>query len=152
MSYIDKTLLPDETILFRTKKHYIIFYMPIIWILMTVAFLLTPNDIIHKIAIAPAVVALVTALNQWLLYITSDFAVTNKRIVMREGFFFRHMNEMRLATVSNMTVNQSLIGQILGYGTVVVSPFGANSDVFTEIAKPFEFQKAAQVALDQLNK
>lgn len=152
MNYIDKTLLPDEKILFRTKKHFIIFYMPIVWAVMTVAFLLTPNDIIHKLAFLPAVVAIITGFNQWLLYVTSDFAVTNKRIVMREGFFFRHMNEMRLATVSNMTVNQSLLGQLLGYGTVVVSPFGASSDIFTEISRPFDFQKAAQMALDQVGK
>jgi len=58
------------------------------------------------------------------------------------------MTELRLATVSNMTVNQSLMGQILGYGILVVSPFGGINDIFSEISHPFEFQKVAQAQLD----
>lgn len=152
MSYVEKSLLPDEKIVFRTGKHFIIFYIPALWALMTVGFFFTPNVLVQKLTIAPALVMLVTGFNQWLIYITSEFAVTNRRIIMREGFFFRHMNEMRLATVSNMSVNQSLIAQMLGYGSIVVSPFGAERDVFSEIAQPFEFQKAAQMQLDQLTR
>lgn len=150
MSYVQKSLLPDEKVLFQTGKHPIIFFVPFLWAIMTVAFLLTPNHWVHKAAFIPALVALVTGFNQWLIYVTAEFALTNKRIVMREGFFLRHMNEMRLSTLSNMTINQGILGQLLGYGTVVASPFGGVSDVFSEISHPFEFQKAVQLQLDQV--
>ena len=150
MSYVQKSLLPDETILFRTGKHLIIFYVPAIWAVIAIVFYFAHNPLVNKIAIVPAILMLVTGFNQWLIYITAEFAITNKRIIMREGFFFRHMTELRLSTVSNMTVNQSLVGQMLGYGTLVVSPFGGVNDVFSEIAYPFEFQKAAQMQLDKI--
>lgn len=148
MSYVTKSLLPDEKILFQTGKHWIIFYIPALWAVMAAAFHFTPNALVAKLAILPALVMLVTGFNQWLIYISAEFAITSRRIIMREGFFFRHMTELRLATVSNMTVNQSLIGQMLGYGTLVVSPFGGTNDIFSEISRPFEFQKAAQAQLD----
>lgn len=148
MSYVTKSLLPDEEILFRTGKHWIIFYIPALWAAMAIAFYFTPNALITKMAFVPASLMLLTGFNQWLIYITAEFAVTNRRIIMREGFFFRHMTELRLATVSNMSVNQSIIGQMLGYGTLVVSPFGGVSDIFSEISQPFQFQQTAQAQID----
>jgi len=150
MSYVEKSLLPDEKIVFRTGKHLIIFYAPLLWALMAIIFYFAHNPLVNKVAVVPAILMLVTGFNQWLIYITAEFAITNKRIILREGFFFRHMTELRLSTVSNMTVNQSLIGQMLDYGTIVVSPFGGTNDVFSEIAWPFEFQKAAQMQLDKV--
>ena len=34
MSYIDRNLLPDERILFRTRKHLIIFFYPAILVII----------------------------------------------------------------------------------------------------------------------
>ncbi len=149
---MDKNLLPDEQIIYRTKKHWIIFFNPVIWAIATVFLLFNSNPLIVKMAIAPAFLTLITGINQWLDYITSKFVVTNKRVMMKEGFFTRHANELRLATVSNMTVNQSLLGQMLDYGIVVINPFGGGSDIFRDIAHPFEFQKQAQAQLDRLVK
>lgn len=152
MSSIEKILLSDEQILYRTRKHWIIFFAPIAWVVAAVFFVLNPNPWVVKAAFAPALAALILGIGKWLEYITSHFVITNKRILMTEGFFTKHSNELRLATVSNMNVNQSLLGQILNYGTVVLSPFGGKEDIFTEIAKPFEFQKQAQMQLDNLVK
>jgi uncharacterized membrane protein YdbT with pleckstrin-like domain len=152
MTSIDKNLLNDEQIVYRTKKHWIIFFAPGMWVIAAIFFALSGNPWVVKAAIAPALAALVIGIGKWLNYITSDFVVTTKRIMMTEGFFTRHSAELRLATVSNMNVNQSLLGQLLTYGTVVISPFGGREDIFTEIADPFEFQKQAQIELDKIVK
>lgn len=152
MSYIEKSLLPDEQIIYRTKKHWIIFFTPIMWALMAIVLFVNHDPLIAKFAIVPVIGALLTGLNQWLIYVTSDFAVTNKRVLMKEGFFFRHANELRLATVSNMTINQGILGQLLNYGTIIINPFGGNNDIFSEITNPLEFQKQTQSQLDQLGK
>ncbi len=150
MRKIDRELLPDEQILFRTGKHYIVFYVPLVWLLVVIAFLFIPNPFMIKFAIVPAMAALLTGINQWFIYYFSDFAVTNRRIIMKEGFFFQHTLEIRLSTVSNMSFNQSLIGRFLNYGTLIISPFGGREDFFQDIARPLEFQKYAQAQLDQI--
>lgn len=147
MGYIDKNLIADETIIFRTKKSLIIFVTPLIWIIATGFFYFNPNPYVVKTAILPAIVGLISVLNTLLVYITSDFAVTNKRVMMKEGFFFRHANETRLTTIASVSINQSLLGQLLNYGTVTISPFGGNMDSFTDIAAPIVFQKKAQEQL-----
>lgn len=150
MSYIDQNLLPDEQIIYRTKKHYIIFIVPACWIIAAVFFLINANQFVLMFAPVAAICALLTGSYQLLDYVTSEFAVTNKRIMMKEGFFFRHSNELRLATISNVTVNQSLLARILRYGTIIVSPFGSDTDTFSNIADPYQFQRQAQIQLDKI--
>jgi uncharacterized membrane protein YdbT with pleckstrin-like domain len=148
MSALDRSLLPDEQITYRTKKHWIIFTIPVVTLLITLLFLINPNPYVTKVAFFPALAALVVWINTTLNYVTSEFAVTNKRVLMKEGFFVRHMNETRLATISNVNINQSLLGQILNYGTISINTFGGDNDPFSEIAFPIEFQKQLQAQLD----
>lgn len=150
MRGIEANLLPDEQILYRTRKHYIIFFPPALLTLMTLIFLLNSNPFVVRVAFIPALAALVSWLNEWLDYITSEFAVTNKRIMMKEGFFTRHSNEARLTTITNISTTQSLIGQLLHFGTVIINTFGGMNDAFPEIPNPNEFQKQVQMQLDKL--
>jgi uncharacterized membrane protein YdbT with pleckstrin-like domain len=152
MSYIDNNLLTDEKILFRTKKSLIVFLTPVCWTIATVFFITNSNPLVAKVAFAPALAAVFYWLNQLINYVCSDFAITNKRILMREGFFYRHTNDTRLTTIANVTVNQSLLGQALNYGTVFINSFGGGSDPFTEIDNPVAFQKALQQQIDLLTK
>jgi|SRR5579885_1479571 uncharacterized membrane protein YdbT with pleckstrin-like domain len=151
MSYIDRNLLPDEKILFRTKKHLIIFLVPLILtILSIVAYsYMESNNILNKVDWAPTVIVLLFWASSGLDYLTSEFAVTNKRVMMREGFFNRHANEMRINTISQVNVDQSLLGQMLDYGIVSINAFGA-FDAYPMIAHPFTFQKFVNEQLDKM--
>lgn len=149
MGFLDQNLLPSEQIIYRTRKHFIIFTNPALLTLFTLFFALNDNPYVVKASIVVAAVALLSWLNQLLLYYTSEFAITNKRIRMREGFFFRHTNETRLATIADVSVSQSLVGQMLNYGTVVINAFGGGEDPFTQLARPNEFQRQLQMQLDQ---
>lgn len=153
MGYIDKNLLPGEQIIFRTRKHLIIFFYPLLVALLCAYFtsFMQANAILMNVAWAPAVVAFIFGFSVWLNYITSDFAITDKRVMMREGFFYRHANEVRIATISQVNVDQSLLGQILNYGTVSINTFGA-FDAYTLIAKPMLFQKYVNGQLDKIAK
>lgn len=150
MSYIDRNLLDGERILFRTRKHLIIFFFPMIWLIFSIyasSYMLS-NPVLVHVQWVPWLIALIfwgaVALN----YYTSEFAVTNKRVMMREGFFVRHANEMRLTAISQVNVDQNLIGQMLNYGTVSINAFGA-FDAYTLISGPGTFQKAVNQQLDK---
>ncbi|HEX4044360.1 MAG TPA: PH domain-containing protein [Gammaproteobacteria bacterium] len=147
---IVKTLLPDEQIINRTKKHLIIFFFPVVLTLLSIyiAGYMSNNPILEKLQWAPWVVTLIFWAYAYLEYLTSEFVVTNKRVLMREGFFVRHSNETRLAAISQVTVNQSLIGQLFNYGTVLINAFGA-SDSFAMIARPNVFQQCVNEAIDK---
>jgi uncharacterized membrane protein YdbT with pleckstrin-like domain len=169
MSYIDKNLLPDEKILFRTRKNFIVFRVTAFFLLLTLFFCSNThyanliNDTIYQFTMSipylnkmhrlPAVffflLALYSGARQGLLWGTSDYVVTNTRIVMKQGFFDRYVSETRLNTVSHVSVDQSMLGQILNYGTIVINGFGGNQDYFIQVNRPNEFQKAVQSQLSK---
>lgn len=151
MSYIERNLLQDEQVLFRTKKHKIIFAYPVFWTIFAVIATnyMQNQQLLQHIIWAPWIVAFITWFYSLLEYITSEFVVTNKRVMMREGFFIRHTNEMRISSISQVNVEQSLLGQMLNYGIVSINAFGAY-DSFSVISRPFLFQKAVNEQLDKL--
>lgn len=153
MSYIDRNLLPEERILFRTKKHLIIFFWPAIITIFSVFVTgyLNADPILAVISWSPWFLALILWIYCGIAYITSEFVVTNKRVMMREGFFVRHTNEMRIATISQVNVDQSLLGQLLNYGMVSINAFGA-TDSYSLISQPFTFQKTVNEQLDKLTR
>jgi uncharacterized membrane protein YdbT with pleckstrin-like domain len=147
---ISKNLIADETVLYSTKKHFIIFLVPFFWTLLALFFLTNANPFVVKISYGLLLLSSLAWLNQFLLYSASEFAITNKRVMMREGFFYRHTNETRLSAIANVGVNQSLLAQAFNYGTLFINTFGGETDKFTEINGPIEFQKKLQELLYSL--
>ena len=138
-----RRLLRDEVIIFQTRKHKIIFFVPIV-LTVGVIYLypfFADNAMLAKILWALFLVPAVFWGYNLVEYATSIFVVTNKRIMMREGFFNRHTNETLLTSISQVTVDQNIVAQLLNYGTVTVNAFGA-SDTFVMIANPYGFQQA----------
>jgi uncharacterized membrane protein YdbT with pleckstrin-like domain len=153
MSYIDRNLLPGEQILYRTKKHLIVFFYPLVLTIFVVyaQSYMHNNFILARVEWVPYIVVLIFWGFVGIEYLTSEFVVTDKRIMMREGFFIRHTNELRITTISQVNVEQNLIGQMLDYGTVALNAFGAY-DAFYQIAHPITFQKYANEQLDKMVK
>lgn len=151
MGYIDNNLVTDERVLFRTRKSLIIFAFPVVWTIFAwyAAAYMNANLMLKQINWIPAGLTVVFWGYIWLEYYFSEFAVTNKRIMMREGFFVRRANEIRLAAISQVSIDQGLIGQMLNYGIVSISAFGA-ADSYTMIDKPGGFQRAVNQEIDKV--
>jgi uncharacterized membrane protein YdbT with pleckstrin-like domain len=153
MSYIDNNLLPGERIIFRTRKSKILFIWPLILAILSVMVsnYMMHNTILKTVVFAPWVVTGIFWVYSLLEYYTSEYAVTDKRVMMREGFFARHANEMRLTAISQVNVDQNLFGMMLNFGTVSINAFGA-FDSYPQISYPFDFQRSVNQQLDLLVK
>ena len=83
------------------------------------------------IAVAPKTV---------LVFLTSEFAITNYRVVFKVGFIRRRTIEILLAKVETISIDQPVLGRLLGYGTVVVVGTGGSKETFPRIRAPLEFR------------
>ena len=75
---------------------------------------------------------------------TSEFAITNKRIIIKIGLIARRTLEMNLNKIETVNVDQSIFGRILGFGKITVIGTGGTREVFNNISKPIKFRKAFQ--------
>ncbi len=150
MSYIDSHLLPGEVVLFRTHLHWKVYLLPLCgtailaagaaWILMSTA----P----HTLAIIPGALALLILVGPWLKRRTSEFAVTNKRVVVKLGVFSTRSLELLLPKVEAITVEQTLAGRLFRYGEIIVTGSGGTNERFQGIQAPLAFRQAVQAASD----
>jgi len=75
---------------------------------------------------------------------TSEFAITNKRVIMKVGLIRRKALEMNLSKVESVNVDQTIMGRILGYGTITIIGTGGTRESFRSISKPMEFRRVFQ--------
>ena len=89
-------------------------------------------------------IAIITGIASFINYTTSEFGITNKRVIVKVGFIRRNSLEVLLNKVEGIQVNQGILGRILGFGSITVSGTGGTKDPFHKIAAPLEFRKKAQ--------
>ncbi|HLB87563.1 MAG TPA: PH domain-containing protein [Terriglobales bacterium] len=74
----------------------------------------------------------------------AEFGVTNKRVLAKVGTVSCRSMEILLTKVEGMSVNQGILGRILGYGAIVVNGTGGTKERFGMVAEPFDFRKRVQ--------
>lgn len=72
---------------------------------------------------------------------TTTIFVSNKRFFHSHGLLRRNTHEMVVAKIETIDVKESMMGRLLGYGTVFVSGTGAGSITMKCMKKPFELQR-----------
>ncbi len=78
----------------------------------------------------------------------SELAVTNMRVLVKVGFISRTSLETNLQNIATISVEQSILGRILKYGTLCIYDTGWMRSPFAFIDNPFEFRKAVQSQID----
>ena len=84
--------------------------------------------------------ALILFIPEWLTWWTTEIAVTNHRFIYKAGVMRRTTTEIPIDRVESVDIEQSLIGRLLGYGTVIVHATGTGFEPLQGIAHPIKLQ------------
>ncbi|MGQ0642673.1 MAG: PH domain-containing protein [Gemmatimonadaceae bacterium] len=145
MSYVDDHLLPGEHVQYRAHLHKLIYAWPALFAAGMTALAVwafSANTIwAGLLAIAVGFVPLFIA---HIKYTSSEFAVTDKRVVIKVGWIRRRTLETMLAKVEGIEVEQGIAGRMLGFGTITVTGTGGTKEPFANIAHPLEFRRQVQ--------
>ena len=91
-----------------------------------------------------ALVGLLLLVPPLVAYRTTEFGVTNKRVIIKTGFIRRHTLELLLRQVEAISVDQSLTGRLLGFGSLTLTGTGGVREVFHRVVDPLEFRRRIQ--------
>ncbi|MFC1541590.1 PH domain-containing protein [Candidatus Latescibacterota bacterium] len=138
MGYVKANLMGDEEITYQTKLHWIIFLWPLFW-LVSVIIMCMDKEFIGFASIL-FFVFLYSVIRNIVLYVTSEFAVTNKRVIMKTGFIRRSSLEILISKVESIGVDQGILGRILGFGTINVIGSGGSKNPFKKICEPLKLR------------
>jgi len=151
MSYVEDSLVPGEEILYEAKISLAIFIVAgiilvILWIFVVLLWNFVPQLKLASILVS-LVVSIFTFLQELVVYLTTEFALTNKRIIAKKGLLQRHSLEIVLSKVESVSVDQGLGGTLFGYGTVTVIGSGGTKESFSTISNPMELRKRINTKL-----
>jgi len=152
MSYIDTHLLPGETVSYRTRLHWKIFVVPtLIAVIMLALSIWALSADRRVLAIPPMAIAVIVLFVAWIRRRSSEFAVTNKRVIIKLGVMTTRSMELLLSKIEGITVSQSVAGRMFGFGEIIVTGSGGTQEPFDNIQAPLDFRQAVQAATDSNN-
>lgn len=131
MSYIEKSLAPDETIVTIFKLHWSAQLPVLVWFLLGVPTL---------------GIGFIVAFIKWLKLKYLEQGVTNRRVIKKDGIVAFKTEEMRLASIETVEISQSFWGRIFGFGNVTATGRGISDVVFLAIDNPMDVKRAIEKA------
>ena len=149
MSYIDTHLAPEERIAFRTRLHPIVFGSNAFFaacVMGVVGLVVARNDLapatVRILWLAGVAIALLSLMPPFLRWRTSEFAVTDRRVLVKVGLLSVHTLELLLPKVEAIGVDQTIGGRLLGYGTLRIVGTGGTVEAFARVAQPQALREA----------
>jgi uncharacterized membrane protein YdbT with pleckstrin-like domain len=166
MSYVNDNLMPNEKVLYNARIH------PAIFLPSTLSFVLTiaigiyaftsarqPGTSVLALSSISAVFfclsgllliySVVLGLQAVIVMFTTEFVVTNRRVIAKTGFIRRHTLEMLLAKIESVAVNQGILGRLMNFGMVTVTGTGGTKESFRAIVGPFAVRKKISQIIEE---
>lgn len=140
MSYVEKSLHDNEKVKYSAKLHWKVFITPVVVFALGAygIFMKPPYNVFGLLGV---LLSIVMALKALLNYLNSEFVVTNKRIILRQGIFSKTTVESSLNKIEGIGIEQSIIGRILNSGNIIISGIGGMKSIFFDVDNPIEFRK-----------
>jgi len=151
VGYVERHLLPNEHVLYKTRLHWILFIRPAALVLLGVvltallARVSEPQGLWY-LGAAVTGAGLLWALVHFVELMTSEFAVTTTRLILKVGLVARYTTELLLSKVESIAVDQGLGGRLLNYGDLTVTGTGGAREVFRRVRDPIGFRNHVQQA------
>ena len=157
MPYIDDNLGDGESVIYRTTLHWVVSCEPIIGGLFSWCFALSVLRLaswggwpeLRILAAGLFLVGGLIALTPFIAISTSEFGITTHRVMIKVGLLHTRTLEMLLPQVESISVDQTLIGRLLGYGTLVVRGVSGMAEPFPQVKNVFEFRKKVQEQIEK---
>jgi uncharacterized membrane protein YdbT with pleckstrin-like domain len=153
MSYTEKILQPDETIVHVTGLHWFVYLPALGFLILAIAAAVLSNNVASNIAslvlLGAAVLgflALLAWLRGFLRRYGTELVVTNRRVIFKRGLVRRHTVEMNMSKVESVDVDQSIAGRLFGYGTVTIRGTGGGIEPLRNISDPLDFRNHVTAA------
>ena len=146
MGYIDEVLRPGEKIRFTTSISWTLFLPPAgLLVLAAILPALFPTRSEAFLLAVPLAglafgIGAIWLVRAFLRRLTTEIAITDRRIIFKRGFIRRRTVEMNVDKIESIDVNQSVLGRIFDYGDITIRGTGISVEPFREIEAPLDFR------------
>ena len=150
MSYISNNLKTNEKLVFKSSQSIksLFFWSVIFGFIGLLLFLLKGFVVImgvsstgYNLYLIYWAVLLFFVIKNLITYFTTEYGITSNRVISKEGLIRRDIEEINLSSIESINVNQTIIGRILNYGTIVISGRGTSKVLLKDVDNVIETRK-----------
>src|SRR4051794_33537900 len=146
MSYVQSVLQPGEQVRHTAKLHWTVYWPGLLFLLAAIAaFVLAQTatrggTVWIYLAGVLGIIALGLLLREWLVQWSTEIAVTDRRIIYKEGLVRRSTVEMHMDKVESVDVDQTVMGPLLNSGPVPGRGVGPGFNPLKMFPAPWELR------------
>lgn len=152
MSYVLKTLIPNESVLYDAKITRLTYLPGILMVLIGLFIKQAASELTDEtqafigsgLIFFGVLKFLDAILDRW----TTELAVTSKRVIHKVGFVSRKTSELNHLKVESIHVDQGILGRLFNYGTITVIGTGGGRTPIPNIDSPLDFRRKAMETID----
>jgi membrane protein YdbS with pleckstrin-like domain len=156
VGYIEKSLGPDETLIYKAHFHWL--YYTSAWVILIATLGIAAgivsaalsNDLRWAILLGGCAVVLVVLLRRMLPIWTTEIGVTNHRLIVKRGWLHRSTDELQLKAIEQVNLEQGMMGRVFDFGRVDVHGTGTDDIKVPAVASPLDFLKAVEGAASKM--
>lgn len=149
MGYIDKNLMNDEEVVYQARIHWFIYAPAIFLLLAGIPFtfigaasvsgaIAGGGEGFFVIGISFILVALILIIRAFITRRTTELGITTKRVIAKIGLIRRNTIELNHSKVESFNVDQSILGRILDFGTIIIQGTGGGKTPIKGIDSPLK--------------
>jgi uncharacterized membrane protein YdbT with pleckstrin-like domain len=150
MGYIDSLMGRNEKIVFIDRQHWLVLAWALLVDVLVAVFIVAAAVILAglndklgflMVLIVLVVFPVVHFVVRYLNWYNEQYLVTNRRVIKIRGVINKLVSDSSLEKVNDVVLEQSIVGRILGYGTVqIITGSDIGVDIFKHIARPVHFK------------
>lgn len=151
-------LSQKERIIYETHLHWILFFEAMSYIFIAIAISTLGykwggqyEKVFHYSSLPFWGYGGIKFLLEWVQHRSADFIVTNNRVIIKVGVLKRSSLSMPLTKIESIEIDQTLTGQMLGYGTIHITGTGTATSKFDFLTAPSKFRQKIQHATNLLD-
>jgi len=132
MAFPQKLLAGDEQLVLVLRRHVKVLLVPVVILVLVVAAVgltvLLPADAQPWASVAVGALGVIVLVRYtlWpvLVWANTQYAITDRRLILRTGVFNRSGHDMPLSRLNDVSFSHNLLERMLGCGTLVVESGG----------------------------
>ena len=142
MGFPPDLLNESEEIVLDLRPHWAKLFFPVVWVVVAIAAtaassILGALPVVTFVLLALLAVAVALLLARYVRWTTTNFVVTNERLIHREGIIAKKGIEIPLDRVQTIRFSQTVFERMIGAGDLLIESAGeTGQNTFTDIRKP----------------
>lgn len=147
MGYTEDLLGRNERIVFATRQHWVRILPPILGCVTVSAIILGLTLVLSPLLPWNLLILLALAYPLWhltatiLYWYNQRYFITNRRVMETRGVFNKVMSDSSLEKVTDVVMEQSAVGRLLGFGDVeILTASEVGISLLKSIADPIGFK------------